>query len=407
MNPIDIIGCNGPDRSETVQRLLAGADLIAGSRRLLAELPPEIGAERRELDGTLAGAIPDLVHAAECRHVVILASGDPLCCGIGGTLRRLAPKAPLRFHPAPTAFQTLAAKLGLPWEKLQFFPLHGRPSALPWRRILRASGAILYGDAHRSAPRIAAQLVEKFPAAADRFGAIGCDLNLEGEKIVTGRLAELAAAPELDRSLSILILFPEEALSAPELPLGLNDDNYLHHKNMITHPEVRAIVLSKLRLRPGVLWDLGAGSGSVGIEAAGLCGGLAVHLVDRNPERLAEAIANIGKEGLDTVTPHTGDALELLEQLPSPDRIFVGGGGKSLKSLLNKAFKQLKPGGIMVAGAVLVESVATLSTELADHRIELLSINISRSEPLGVANCWKAENPIVIAVYRKPEESTP
>ena len=173
---------------------------------------------------------------------------------------------------------------------------------------------------------------------------------------------------------------------------------------MITHPEVRAIVLSKLRLpASGVLWDLGAGSGSVGIEAAELVPELKVHAVEKNPERFAELAENIRRSGGNAFTAHCADATSLLDTLPAPDRVFIGGGGDALPALLTKSFEQLRPSGRLVATAVLVESVAVLATVLAPYRQELLTVNVSRAAALGEHHCFKAENPITVAVFVKPE----
>ena len=217
----------------------------------------------------------------------------------------------------------------------------------------------------------------------------------------TATLGELAEDAAAARPLSVLALLPGP--QRPELPLGLPDEAYRHHKNMITHPEVRAVVLAKLRLAPGVLWDIGAGSGSVGLEAAELCPGLEVHAVEKDAERFADLEANRAAAGVPGHHPHCGGFLEIEPSLPSPDRIFAGGGGAELPVILRTAFSRLKPGGVLAATGVLVETVAVLSTELAEYRTELVTLNLSRALPLGSQEYFKAENPIAIAVYRKPE----
>jgi len=397
-HPVEVIGCSG----ET-QAALDGIELLFGSKRLLAAVGPVLppGCECVELGADLAETLRVRLAERGERRTAVLASGDPLYCGIGGTLRRLAPEAEFRFHPAPTAFQELFARLGEPWERVRLFSLHGDSASFPWRDMLRSPLAAIYGDAKRSARAIAEELIACFPDATCRAAAAGCDLGLPEESVVRGTLGELAENSAADRSLSVLALLPGGMDAVPELPLGLGDDNYLHGKNMITHPEVRAIAASKLRPVPGVLWDLGAGSGSVGLEAAGLCPALELFAVERNPERFAELEANFRREGLKRAHAVCGEILDRVDELPDPDRVFVGGGGRELEPIIRKALERMKPNGILVASAVLAESVGTLCRIFPEFRSELLTVNLSRGVPLCGQTLFRAENPITVAVFRK------
>lgn len=386
---ITVMGDWGRDES-----LLAKADVIAAGRRLLDTLPASYRAERVELGVQLVERIRELLRRAERENVVVLASGDPLYHGIGGTIAKLAGEEHLRVLPCVTAFQRLFAALGRPWNGASLFSLHGVEENLPWRRILNASTAIVYGDHRRIASGIAAQLISCFPESASRSAAIGSDLGTERELVCSGTLAEMASmnAP----SLSVLALFPAEV--TPGIPLGLPDEEYEHQNRMITHPEVRAVVLSKLRLRSGVLWDLGAGSGSVGIEGAGLCPELAVFSVEKDSARAEQIRKNAEKQGIDSLQVFENEIIDAIPELPDPDRIFFGGGSEELEV----AFQRLKPGGILVATGILVETCARLASILPEHRKELLSLNISRSgEFSGGLHLWRAENPITIAVFEK------
>lgn len=400
---IEVVGCDGTPFAPAILQILESADRIAGSRRLLATLPETIAAERIDFGSDPAGGLFRLLEAHPGERLALLASGDPLCCGIGGTLKRIAGGRPFRIHPAPTAFQQLFARLGEPWETATFFPLHNRPEALPFRRILQASTAILYGDSRRNARQLAAELIEHMPECAPRRAAFGCDLGLPGEVVRRAFLAAIAEDPEAARSLSVLLLLPDPAAAVPPLPLGLEDEHYEHEANIITHPEVRAIVLSKLRLIPGVLWDVGAGSGSVGLEAAGLLPALAVHAIERNPGRADAIERNRRRERCANFTLHRGDFLEAVNSLPRPDRIFFGGGGSELGAMLEAGFSRLTPGGFIVASAVMPETVATLTTALPACRRELLTVNVSRAVRTGKIEYFKAENPVTIAVFAKSE----
>lgn len=398
MNPVDVIGCTGTDLPEETLALLRHADLIAAPERMIRNLPEELHAETVILDGKLLEKLPILAERAKTGKTVVLASGDPLFCGIGSTLKRFVPPEDLRFHPAPTVFQQLFARLGEPWEKSRFISLHGKKSGIPCRSILKAPLCAVYGDAERNARKIAQKLIERFPDSANRRAAAGCNLGLPDETIIRGTLREIADSEKTAESLSVLVVLPDD-LPLPELPLGLEDSDYIHHENMITHPEIRAVVLSKLRLAPGIMWDLGSGSGSVGLEAAGLCSGLTVHAVEKNDERFQHILQNTENEGFENFVPHHEDAMEALEHLPAPDRIFIGGGGGKL---LEKAFEKLKVNGILVMTGITLETITQLELFQPEFRKELLTIQISRvrkSEKAG--NLFTAENPIMIGVWKK------
>ncbi|MGE9291628.1 MAG: precorrin-6Y C5,15-methyltransferase (decarboxylating) subunit CbiT, partial [Puniceicoccales bacterium] len=188
----------------------------------------------------------------------------------------------------------------------------------------------------------------------------------------------------------------------PALSLGLPDEQYEREKNLITHPEVRAVTLAKLQLRPGVLWDLGAGSGSVGIEAAGLVPDLSVQSVEKNPQRCAMIENNRNTHGLANLTLWPLTITDALPRLPDPDFIFIGGGGREIGNLVTQCFTRLRPGGRLVASAILADSVSQLSAALPDHRCEWIEIAIRRAKPLAHSSIPQMDNPIQLFVFEKP-----
>eukprot|EP00831_Metopus_contortus_P080513 TRINITY_DN8245_c0_g4_i2.p1 TRINITY_DN8245_c0_g4~~TRINITY_DN8245_c0_g4_i2.p1 ORF type:complete len:406 (-),score=104.98 TRINITY_DN8245_c0_g4_i2:1043-2260(-) len=402
MKLIYVIGCTGATMSATATEALQQADIVAAPERLMAlteNIPAT--AEKIVLGRELVATIEKLLPESEHKQLVILASGDPLYHGIGATLLRYIAASRIKFFPAPTAFQQLFAALGQSWSDAALFSVHGG-IALPYRNILRASLAAVYGDAARPAQKLAAELIARHPASAVRHAAAGCDLGLEHQHIISGTLAEIAANPDASASLSVLALLPDAAVIPPELPLGLNDNCYNHFKNMITHPEVRAIVVSKLRPRPGVMWDMGAGSGSVGLEAAGLCPGLQVYFVEKDQQRFEHINENIAVEGLPGMTALQLTAEEAASSLPRPDIVFIGGGGAGL---VEPCFNALLPGGRLVITGVTLKTIAVMTAVLPEYRKELLMVNISRSVNISCGgDMLQAENPIAIAVFVKPEE---
>ena len=385
---IRIVSAEMPPRD-----VLESAQVIAGGRRQLEMLSDKLTAERIPLGANVLEQARMLIQRAEQAKVVILASGDPLYCGIGGTISKLVDAEHLDIAPGITAFQRLFARLGRPWENAALFSVHGSDSPLPWRRILNAGTSVIYGDSRRTASDLAAALITAFPECATRYAAIGCEIGSAREKIFSGTLAELAekSVP----ALSLLVVFPEEG-KRPGLPLGLPDSDYQHAANMITHPEVRAVVLSKLRAVSGVMWDLGAGSGSVGLEAAGLAPELTVYAVEKNPGRAADLRVNAQRHGI-PLHVEEGEIASVAGSLPDPDRVFFGGGSMELETV----FARLRPGGILVATAVLVETAVRLESVLTEFRTELLTLNVSRACKMSGGEFWRAENPITIAVFQK------
>ena len=392
-------GCCGDLLSQAASAAAEKADIIAAPRRLLESVSLPGKAEKRFLDAKFIADLPRFFRENSSKTVLFLASGDPLYHGIGGTLRRLFPGEKILFYPAPTAFQQFFAAIGQPWEGAELFSLHAQKTELPFRRILRSRLCAVYGDAARPAKVIAQELIALCPPCAKRAAAAGCDLGTAGEFIVRGLLEDIAGCEEAAASLSVLALLPDDAAALPQFPLGLPDDSYTHFKNMITHPEIRAVVLSKLRLCPGVMWDLGAGSGSVGLEAALLCPGLTVRAVEKIEERFAQLQDNIRREGVGNVEAFFGEGETLLGSLPAPDRVFIGGGGSAL---LEASFDRLKPGGVLVMTGVMLDTLVLMESFRPELRSEFLQIDISRSREISPGKLMlAADNPVAVAVWRK------
>ena len=397
---IDVISC-GTGLPAIARELASRADHVYGSQALLALLGDVAGqthairARAREDASTLAGL------AAEGATVAVLASGDALYHGIGGTLADvLANEYPdglpcaLCFHPGVTAFQTLFHTIGLPWTGARLFSAHW--SAPPLREMLEARLAVIYGGTTWPATRLAAALLELSPSSGTRLCVLAEDLGRPTEHVAQMTLAE--AARQTCGHNSILVLRPEGA--APlALALGLGDEHYAFEAHLITAPEVRAVALSRLRLPSfGAVWDLGAGSGSVGIEAAALRPGCAVIAVEKNPARCAMAARNARAMGVSNhrlveadITAFLEDAFLEEAHIPAPDRVFVGGGGTDLARIVERACRLLRPGGLLVASAVTMESVAALTTLLPALADGCVSLDIGVSKPLGPR--WRQLSP--------------
>ena len=482
---IDVVSCGigFPEDAETLG-LIGRADVVYGSRALLAACPVEarltriIGAKARE------DAADALTLCRAGRHVVVLASGDALYHGFGGTLSGMAhPDDAIVYHPGITAFQALFHRLGLPWQDARLFSAHSG-EALPARAIAEAPLSVAYAGSRYPAHAIAQAVLKLHPASAGRAAVIAERLGSAEERLFSGPLADLART-ECGPT-SILLLLPNlwhcvphtvariahdtrpdsgihgdspisHSIPAPILTLGLPEEDYERENNLITASDVRAVILSRLRLPAwGTLWDIGAGSGSVGLEAAGLRPNLNVVGIERKPERGAIIERNRARLGVSNYTLHIGDALELIHAssadnllsspysetpaaqpphqskvlgkrgegerrsllqkgflspspgisppslLPPPDRVFIGGGGRGLPKLLEACMERLAPGGIMAASAVTLESFHALSAWSPERRNGLCSLNIAHEQPIaGTSHHLKQQNTIYLFTFQK------
>ncbi|HRR06614.1 MAG TPA: precorrin-6Y C5,15-methyltransferase (decarboxylating) subunit CbiT, partial [Victivallales bacterium] len=193
-------------------------------------------------------------------------------------------------------------------------------------------------------------------------------------------------------------------ITDPGFSIGLPDSEYFHEKNMITHPEVRVIAISKLKPGPGIIWDLGAGSGSVGIEIASLSEDIIVHSVESNRSRCKNILQNIEKFGLKNIILHNANITQVIEELPPPRGVFIGGSGNKIIFTLQQSLKKILPGGRIVIPSVLLRTKTELNkfvTENKKYFVELISISISHSEKISDNYMLKPENPVDLYIFEK------
>lgn len=332
----------------------------------------------------------DPVVALRGEPVCVLASGDPLFHGVGATLaRHIAPHEMLVLS-APSALSLAAARLGWALQDIEAVSLHGHPIDLlrpllhPHRRILALTSD---GDAPAA---IAAML------ASNGFGrsrltileALGGEQEKRRDTIATGfDIRDI-------NPLNVLAIEVEADSEARILPLSSGlADRLFDHDGQITKREVRAVTLSSLAPRRGeLLWDIGAGSGSIGIEWA-LLGGRTC-AVERRGDRAATIRANIAAFGLEgQVSLHEGDSLYVLPSLSAPEAVFVGGGFS--RPLFDAIWSRLGPAARLVVNAVTLETEALLGGLHAEHGGTLLRIELAEATPLGPSRGWQPARPLV------------
>jgi precorrin-6B C5,15-methyltransferase / cobalt-precorrin-6B C5,C15-methyltransferase len=390
--------CLCPDATAVLDRAVV---LVGGARQLA--LFPEHPGQRIPISGPLA-AVFDAIEAATAQDlaVVVLADGDPLFFGIGRALLARFGSERLAFFPNVTAVAAAAARLGRPWHDLPAVSLHGRDDVTPLFAALVSHGAAaVYTDAHNTPAVIAARLLERGGGAFAM--TVLENMGLPDERL---RRLTLPEAATLDFSPLNLVLVERTQPVAVPLALGLADDALLRLDAVFTKAPVRAVSLAALAQRPGdVVWDVGAGTGAVALEASLLCPGGPVFAVERDPERFSLLTQNIQRTGALTVTPVHGDAPEALAELPAPDRIFVGGGLSTRPDLLPVLCNRLRPGGRLVVNAVLLGSVTQALDVLRQYRLEvsLTQLQASTSSPLAADIRLAADNPVfILAAVKEP-----
>jgi precorrin-6Y C5,15-methyltransferase (decarboxylating) len=374
--------------------LVGRAEILFGGERLLALFPDFAG--NTVVIGSNLGEIVERLRKNE-RRAVVLASGDPLFFGVGRYLLRNLPEEEFEFVPNVSSVQYAFAKIKEPWDDAVFISAHGRGLKGAVDRIVANDKAAVLTDEDNTPAAIAAELIER---GRDGYAAWVCEnLGTAEEKIIetdVKGLLEIEAAP-----LNVLILIKEYEAGGDEyIPtLGIPDEEFSTIKKLITKEEIRVVTLAKLKLRHDMtLWDLGAGSGSVSIEADHLLPNGRIFAVERNPQCIEFIKENLNKFNARHVTLIEGEAPACLETLPDPDRVFIGGSGGNLWDILEAVDGRLPAGGRVVLNAVTLDTLTAANEyfDNAGYQVEVTTINIARTRPLTDYKMFEAYNPVYI-----------
>ncbi len=384
---------------------VARAQVLVGGERHLAFFPQFTG-ERVLLKGGLDGALARVASLADEHSVCVLASGDPLFFGIGARVAAAVGAEHVEFLPAPTAVQWACARTGLAWDDVEVLSVHGRPIEGFVARLRSARKVAVLTDGEHGAARLAARMIEHGEASWD---AIVCErLAGPGERVRRLTLPELAALRDVDSLHVLLLVRTDEAWRAPPVIPYLPEEDFAKRTpklGLITKREVRALSLATLRIRPdAIVWDIGAGSGSVAIEAAMLAPRGRVFAIEIDPEGIALCHENVRAHGVDNVRVIAGRAPEALAGLDAPDAVFVGGSKGSMSSIVEEAFAALRPGGRLVVNAITLENVAEAHAAMKSlgAEPEITLVQISRGAPLARYQRYEALNPIHVFAIDKP-----
>ncbi len=393
------IGEDGAEGLSAAARALIGtAEIVFGGRRHLSLAAPLIRGAARPWPSPFEGAAAEVL-AHRGRQVCVLASGDPFHYGVGAVLAQKIDVREMTVLPAPSAFSLAAARLGWSLPATVLLSLHGRSLDLV-RPHLQPGARILALTSDGDGPAALAKILADTGFGASRVMVLEA-LGGPRENVC----ATTAAAYDLGRAdaLNTVAIEVEAAPGARVLARvpGLADDLF-EHDGQITKREIRAVTLSSLAPRRGeLLWDIGAGSGSVAIEwllADPAMRGIAIEQRADRAARIARNAAAFGVPGLEIVE---GAAPEVFAALPAPNAVFVGGGASDA-GVLDAAARALRTGGRLVVNAVTLETEVQLIARHAALGGELIRIAISRAEPLGGMSALRPALPVTQWVWTKP-----
>jgi len=401
-------GCLG--LSSRAANAVASAQILVGGKRHL-DFFPQFPGEKISFKGGLEPVLDRVAELALENRVCILSSGDPLFYGIGNLVAKKIGPTHTEFIPHPSAMQWAFSKLGFSWEDADILSVHGRTREGFLTRLKRFSKVACFTDEENSPRQLAHHMIAHGEVSWDAWV---CE-NLSGteERIRQFTLDELATCEDI-KPLNMLVLkrkdpnwkapaalsyFPEEAF-AKRMPKN----------GLITKKEVRCLSLAALQIRPSsVVWDIGAGSGSVSIEAALLAYEGSVFAIEVDPEGVNICEDNLRTFAVDNVRVVQGLAPEILVDLPSPDAVFVGGSKGNMEKIIETCLSRLNGGGRLVVNAITLDNVAEAYQTFRHFGIlpEVTLLNVSRGEKLAHYLRYEALNPIHIFATTKPENFEP
>lgn len=356
------------------------------------------------------------------RTISLLASGDPMFFGIGRVITEEFDRDIVEIYPDLSSVQTAFSRIKEAWNGAFLMSVHGGPDPSKRRKLEYAMSDIplllarhnklaVLTDKENNPAVIAKALSESF--ALPHFSASSltmyvCErLGYPNEKIVRGTPEEITGMSFTYPNVVIIVRKSEASalprFSSSEPLFGLKEGEFQHIKGLITKDEVRAVAIHRLRLpQKGVLWDIGAGSGSVSIESARLCPGLEVYSIEKDKEQLRNISEN--RSGFDAINVRivTGEAPGALKDLPPPDRVFIGGSSGRMDAIIHMISEKMVS-GIVVVNAATIETLneAVQGLEKNNFTIEISEVSISRSKMIGGKRHMSALNPIFVITGRK------
>ena len=391
---VTLIGMgSGQPENLTLQGLAAlrQADLILGARRLLAVLPA--GCTENRAAAYRPDEVAELLQTSGAENAVLVYSGDTgFYSGASSMMEKLeALGVRARVLPGLSSIQLLAAALGRPWQGWNLVSAHGR-TCDPVAECMQGRPTFFLTGGSEDPATLCAQLAAE--GFGDVQGVVGQCLGTPEEKLFRGSVKELAAG----RFNSLGVLLVEAVEGLPRRAPGLPDEAFERGDVPMTKQEVRAAVLAKLAVRPeDILWDVGAGTGSVSVELALAAPRGRVYAVECRPEGCALIKANREKFRTRNLVLVEGLAPDALSDLPAPDAVFIGGSKGSLAAIVDAALDKNPDARICVSAIALETLSAAVAALTAKGRtVQVSQIAVSRARAVGGLHLMMAQNPIYL-----------
>jgi len=399
--------------ASTLQHII-DADVVIAGKRLLSVMADEIQTEIEchDLTGHLS-QVPDWITQAQNKDkkVVVLATGDPLCHGIASYLIKKIGSHKIEVLPNLSMVQLACAKLGITWQTCQIGSVHSEDTgewvlgANPQHTLYKALQLLRQSDltaiytSPENTPDRIARMLQIEGLSGDYELAIAECLSQEQEKIFQWMAVDKVASNQF-ANLNIVIL--RKKSTTEDALFGLPDEKFKQRKpdkGLITKREIRAVSLARMSLKQdSIVWDIGAGSGSIGLEAARLCLQGHVYAIEKNTDDTLIALSNKASLQVTNYSLIQGKAPSGLDLWPDPDAVFIGGSGGELRELILLCMERLKHNGQLVMNFVTFENLSTAMETLKQisAQWDVVQLQASRSKPILSMQRLQAENPVWI-----------
>jgi len=419
MNPVHVVGI-GPGFEDLTERhleIIRQSDILVGGRRHLGYFKDH-PAEKIILTGDIKRAISEMKSRTD-KKIVVLASGDPNFFGVGPLIVKSFGAENVCIHPNITAVSAAFSRLKESWNDVKVISLHGGRSGDDLLKAVSQNEKVaVFTDPEKTPAWIAKLLLKN---GLDQLRLCVCE-DLGGEDESLQWISPEECVNRTFADLNLVVIFRGQALTldiparvfqnsgmiedvkSQDLTPGMPESAYAHEGGLITKAEIRILTLGKLRLSPRhVMWDLGAGSGSVSVEASLYVTEGKIIAVERRHDRIEHIRQNRGKFGIRNLDIVMAALPEGLSELPSPDRIFIGGGGKDVISIIETAGSHMKSGGIMVINTVTINRLEKIIEVLRklNFETEIIHVQIGRGKEMPYGVRMEALNPVWIITGTK------
>ena len=383
--------------------MITKAEVVIGGKRHLSFLP-ESKQERISWPHPIS-ALVDKISEFKGRKTCVLATGDPMCFGIGSTLSKAFSVREMIILPSPSALSLTCARMGWQYKDVELITLHGRPLASIEAYLQPlAKLVVLSNDEH--SPKEVAHLLQKRGFGNSRI-TVWEHMDGPLERCLEGIAGSWDEKPGAAfNTIAVEILSSPGTIKRTRTP-GLNDDLFMND-GMLTKKEIRAITLSALEPYPGgLLWDIGAGSGSISIEWMRLSARSMAIAIEKNPARASLIIENARQLGVPNLEVINDHAPECLKSLPRPNAIFIGG-GITKEALFDQCWNSLQDGGCLVSNVVTVDGEGLILQKQKQFGGSLTKIAISKLDPIGKFRGWRPQMPVTqLKISKNLGESIP